>query len=150
MSLRGTNAGRSVQPPSSTNPRGVNAAGAKRTKQQGTAVITLDELDRIRAQVVRTKEDGYEHQRESMRQNLQETSKARVKNWPNTMEAQRAKREEDRIRRLEAEEVSHLTLQLYSNSSSSTTHYLVIKAMSFETVVKRKLCWFQSINMLSI
>ena len=60
MSLRGTNAGASVQPPSSTNPRGVNAAGAKRQKQQGTAVITLDELDRIRQQVVKTKEDGYE------------------------------------------------------------------------------------------
>ena len=59
MSLRGNNAP-SVQPPSSTNPRGVNAAGAKRAKTKGTAVITLDELDRIRNQVVRTKEDGYE------------------------------------------------------------------------------------------
>ena len=45
MSLRGNNAP-SVQPPSSTNPRGVNAAGAKKAKTKGTAVITLDELDR--------------------------------------------------------------------------------------------------------
>lgn len=62
-----TRVGTSIQPPSSTNPRGVNAAGARRQKQPGTAVITLDELDRIRSQIVRTKEDGYEFQRESMR-----------------------------------------------------------------------------------
>ena len=37
---------------------------------------------------------------------LQETSKARVKNWSNTMDAMRVKREEDRIKRLEDAEVS--------------------------------------------
>jgi hypothetical protein len=36
---------------------------------------------------------------------LQEKSKARVQNWPNTIEALRKKREEDRIRRLEEEEI---------------------------------------------
>jgi len=45
-------------------------------------------------------------QRTEARKALQETSKARVKNWPNTMEATRLKREEDRIKRLEDEEVS--------------------------------------------
>ena len=46
MSSRG---GRAVQPPSSTNPRGVNAMGPRNTQKKiGTAVITLDELDRIR------------------------------------------------------------------------------------------------------
>lgn len=100
--------GRAVQPPSSTNPRGVNAMGPRNTqKQKGTAVITLDELDRIRRQVIETKEDSYETQRNLQRQGLQETSKARVKNWSNTMEAQRVKREEDRIKRLEDAEVSH-------------------------------------------
>ena len=64
MSQRG---GPSIQPPSSTNPRGVNAANERRKKQPGTAVITLDDLDRIRSQIVRTKEDGYEFQRETMR-----------------------------------------------------------------------------------
>jgi len=93
--------GQAVQPPSSTNPRGVAAVGARKAKTKGEAVITLDELDRIREQVVRTKEDGYEHKRETVRAALQETSKARVKNWPNTMEAMRVKREEDRINRLE-------------------------------------------------
>ena len=42
-----------IQPPSSTNPRGVQAMGPRNNKKkQGSAVITLDELDRIRAQVV--------------------------------------------------------------------------------------------------
>lgn len=106
MSLRaGTNA--AVQPPSSTNPRGINAAGPRNTqKQKGTAVITLDELDRIRQQVVRTKEDNYETQRNLHRKALQDVSKSRVKNWPNTMEAMRLKREEDRIKKLEDAEVS--------------------------------------------
>ena len=64
---RRSGAGANVQPPSATNPRGIQAAGAKREKTKGTAVITLDELDRIRNQIVRTKEDGYEHQREEIR-----------------------------------------------------------------------------------
>lgn len=36
---------------------------------------------------------------------LQETSHNRVKNWPNTLDAVRIRREEDRIRRLEDEEI---------------------------------------------
>ena len=104
MSLRG---GQPVQPPSSTNPRGVNAMGPRKTeKTKGTAVITLDELDRIRRQVIETKADSYETQRELQRAALQETSKGRVKNWSNTMEAMRYKREEDRIKKLEDAEVS--------------------------------------------
>lgn len=48
MSLRGGNTA-NVQPPSSTNPRGVAAVGARnKQKTKGTAIITLDELDRIR------------------------------------------------------------------------------------------------------
>lgn len=92
-----------TQQAAATTEAGKAAPGAKK---KGTAVITLDELDRIRSQVLRTKEDSYEAQRNEMRKGLQETSKARVKNWPNTMEATRLKREEDRIRRLEDEEVS--------------------------------------------
>jgi hypothetical protein len=37
--------------------------------------------------------------------NLQNTSKDRTKRWPNTLDAVRIKREEDRIRRLEDEEI---------------------------------------------
>ena len=36
---------------------------------------------------------------------LQEKSKARIANWPNTMHALRKKREEDRYTRLETEEL---------------------------------------------
>ena len=99
--------GKAVQPPSSTNPRGTFAAGPRNNeKKKGTAVISLDELDRIRRQVIETKADSYETQRNLQRAALQETSKHRVKNWSNTMEAARVKREEDRIKRLEDAEVS--------------------------------------------
>ena len=41
--------GKAVQPPSSTNPRGVQAMGPRNQKKQmGQAVITVSELDRIR------------------------------------------------------------------------------------------------------
>ena len=101
-----------VQPPSSTNPRGVNAMGPRNTqKQKGTAVISIDELDRIRRQVIQTKADSYETMRNGQRADLQATSKGRVKNWSNTMEAQRVKREEDRITRLEDAEVSKAITQ---------------------------------------
>ena len=43
-----------------TTEAGKAAPGAKK---KGTAVITLDELDRIRAQVIQTKEDSYESMR---------------------------------------------------------------------------------------
>ena len=39
------------------------------------------------------------------RLDLQEKSNARVKNWPNTIEALRRKKDEDRIKRLEEEEI---------------------------------------------
>ena len=108
MSLRSGNQRAALQPPSSTNPRGIAAPnGQRNTQKETSAVISLDELDRIRSQITKTKEDSYHHQRDAYRKTLQETSKNRVQNWPNTMEAQRLKREEDRIKRLEDEEVSH-------------------------------------------
>jgi len=67
---RRSGAGANVQPPSATNPRGIQATGDRRAKTKGTAVITLDDLDRIREQVVKTKADGYEAQRDTMRKNL--------------------------------------------------------------------------------
>jgi hypothetical protein len=39
------------------------------------------------------------------RSRLHQTSKNRIKNWTNTIEAQRLKHEEDRIKRLEDDEV---------------------------------------------
>lgn len=46
------------------------------------------------------------------RQNLHDRSKNRIKNWNNTLEATRIKREEDRIKRLEDEEVSLLEFSI--------------------------------------
>ena len=46
-----------------------------------------------------------EAQRTQERLALQEKSKARIANWPNTMHALRKKREEERYARLEAEEI---------------------------------------------
>lgn len=66
--------------------------------------------------MLHTKEDDYEMQRTAQRKTLQETSKNRVKNWPNTMEATRLKREEDRIKRLEDEEVSSGLIQMRAGS----------------------------------
>ena len=95
----------------------------------------LDELDRIRAQVLKTKDDDYEMQRTAARKTSQETSKARVKNWPNTMEATRLKREEDRIKRLEDEEVSagnYENLNFRSNADASMQKKKPIKRSSGE------------------
>jgi NADPH-dependent curcumin reductase CurA len=75
-------------------------------------MISIDELERIKNSVTKTGEDVYTTMRNAERQTLQETSKNRIKNWPNTMEALRLKREEDRIRRLEDEEVSAKTIYL--------------------------------------
>jgi hypothetical protein len=50
--------------------------------------------------------------RNDHRQTLAQQSKDRIKNWTNTLEAGRLKREEDRIKRLEEEEVSTIILTL--------------------------------------
>lgn len=65
----------------------------------------MDELDRIKNTITKTNEDPWTTMRNADRTKLHQTSKARIQNWPNTLEAQRLKREEDRIRRLEEEEV---------------------------------------------
>lgn len=69
-------------------------------------MITLDELERIKNQVSKSNVEPYITMRNEDRQHLHETSKNRIKNWSNTLEATRLKREEDRIKRLEDEEVS--------------------------------------------
>ena len=51
-------------------------------------------------------------QRTQERLTLQEKSKARIANWPNTMHALRKKREEDRYTRLEAEEIERRRIVL--------------------------------------
>ena len=69
-------------------------------------MISLDELERIKNQVSKSNVEPYITMRNEDRQQLHEKSKQRTKAWSNTLEATRIKREEDRIRRLEDEEVS--------------------------------------------
>jgi hypothetical protein len=87
---------------------GPGAIGGPKNKvnKKGTAVITIDELERIKAQCTLTQDTSYQQMKTQQAKSLQGTSKSRVKNWPNTMEAMRLRREEERIRRLEDEEVS--------------------------------------------
>jgi hypothetical protein len=75
-------------------------------------MITLDELERIKQQVTKSNVEPYITMRNEHRQTLAQQSKDRVKNWTNTLEAGRLKREEDRIKRLEDEEVCALVVNI--------------------------------------
>lgn len=85
-----------MEPPSYGKPKGPG----------GSVMISLDELERIKDQVQKTHQDAYLAARNTERGSKQEISKTRIKNWPNTLEALRVKREDDRIKKLEDEEVS--------------------------------------------
>ena len=85
-------------------------------------MITLDELERIKGQCSMVK-DEYGQYTQSIRKDLQTLSNARVKNWPNTLQALRAKKEQDRIKRLEEEEVNVNELRcLTQGECSYATH----------------------------
>ena len=84
-------------------------AYGKSVGKGGSVMITLDELERIKNQVSKSNVEPYITMRNEDRQALHERSKGRIKNWSNTLEATRIKREEDRIKRLEDEEVSHFS-----------------------------------------
>lgn len=82
-----------------TQKTGVTTDGQNK---KNTAVISYDELERIRQQCLTGSISQYEQeQRNKDRQDLQQLSKARVQNWPNTIDALRKKKDEERIRRLE-------------------------------------------------
>jgi len=84
---------------------GVGAGNTKAAQKKGTAVISIDDLERIRAQCSLTADTSANQHKTMQAKNLQVTSKNRVGSWPNTLEAVRQKREDDRIRRLEDEEI---------------------------------------------
>ena len=79
---------------------------------KNTAIITMDELARIK-ESCSLKKDVETELRQMERKTLQEKSNARVKNWPNTITAMRKKREDDRIKRLEEEEVRTISIKKY-------------------------------------
>ena len=72
---------------------------------KNAAVITLDELQRIKDSCTMT-ETKASFDKTKNRESLYQKSQQRVKNWPNTIQALRKKKDEDRIKRLEEEEIA--------------------------------------------
>ena len=90
--------------------RKAQALAAKNTVQ-----ITYDELERIKSMCSQTNEkQDYHTMRQSERQELHKKSVARISKWPNTAVAERERKEYERIKKLEDDEVSviFLTFQI--------------------------------------
>ena len=82
---------------------------------KNTAVLSYDELERIKNMCSQTSGgEDYQSMKTSERQQLQMKSLARVSKWPNTVTAMREKKEADRIKVLEEEEVSSTSINHYS------------------------------------
>ena len=95
-------------------------AGALAAKN--TVVLSIDELERIKGMCSQTNEaQDYQTMRTNERKELHHLSQARVSKWPNTIQAEREKKEYERIKKLEDDEVSIRiqttlsTLFLYQN-----------------------------------
>ena len=72
-------------------------------------MISIDDLQRLREQCglngARSEMELDREQREQDRNDLQQRSRARIANWPNTIENMRTRRIEERYKRLEDEEL---------------------------------------------
>ena len=74
---------------------------------KNTAVLSYDELERIKGMCSQTNEEqDYKTIRQSERKELHGLSNARVSKWPNTIQAERDRKEYERIKKLEDDEVS--------------------------------------------
>lgn len=83
---------------------GGKAGTASKDFAKNSAVLTMEEFMRIKesCSLGGTQEQDM---RNREKQELHGKSMKRVENWPNTISALRKKKEEDRIRRLEEEEI---------------------------------------------
>ncbi|CDW72209.1 UNKNOWN [Stylonychia lemnae] len=72
---------------------------------KNTAVVTFDDLQRIKEQCALIPQESEMLLRQKEREELKQKSQARVKNWPNTISAMRQKREDEKIKRLYDEEM---------------------------------------------
>ena len=83
---------------------------------KNTAVLSYDELERIKGMCSQTNEEqDYQTMRLNERKELNNLSQARVSKWPNTIQAERERKEYERIKKLEDDEVSIiLILWLFS------------------------------------
>jgi hypothetical protein len=74
------------------------------TKKDNIAVLSVSEYERIKKScAIFTESDNREKQ--NRRKQQHELSKQKVRNWKNTLEASRKKREEDKLKALIDEEV---------------------------------------------
>ena len=73
---------------------------ATNANKANAVVITMSELERIKDMCQPVGQDWRQELKARERKELQEKSKAKVKKWPNTIEALRKKKEEDRFNQL--------------------------------------------------
>ena len=86
---------------------------AEALKAKNTVQITYDELERIRSMVSdKTEEQEYKTMVQSKRAELHAVSQSKVAKWPNTAAAERERKEYERIKKLEDEEVSVIIVNL--------------------------------------
>jgi hypothetical protein len=65
---------------------------------KNTAILSYEELERIKNMCSQTSDQqDYNTMRKTERRELQEISNARVSKWPNTIHAQRERKENERI-----------------------------------------------------
>ena len=83
---------------------------AKALAAKNTTVMTYEELERIKGMCSQTNEqEDYKTMRQNERQDKRMLSQARVSKWPNTIQAERERKEYERIKKLEDDEVSTFT-----------------------------------------
>ena len=68
--------------------------------------MTLDDFHRIREQCGLLQQESEQEALARERKEAWEKSKARVQNWPNTLQADRRRREEEKLKKLYEEEVT--------------------------------------------
>jgi len=73
---------------------------------KNTTVMTYDELERIKGMCSQTNEqEDYQTFRMNERMEKSKVSQARVSKWPNTIHAERERKEYERIKKLEGDEI---------------------------------------------
>ena len=99
-----------------------------------TAVITVDDLQRLREQCgingARSDLETEQEQRFKERTMLQNKSRQRVKNWPNTIENMRNKRIEDKYNKLEEAELERRRVDAEEDAFNQEKRRLAIEAAS--------------------
>ena len=80
---------------------------AKALSAKNTTVLSYDELERIKGMCSQTNEkQDYQTMRKNEREDKHMMSLAKQSKWPNTIHAERERKEYERIKKLEDDEVS--------------------------------------------